>query len=183
MPRRTLALVSMLIVVAGVIGVVAVSSGSDDKRAASAPAAKGFKPKDIKGKWTGTWENNFFGSTGDIIANVKVSGEKMTPIVDFSGNVLGCPDPPSDSVTLKPGDGKNKYNSDGFKVKTKSGAFGDDFQFTYKQKGNKVTASGSSPCADFGFKMTGTLTKTEFNAEVDIDSSPHSTATLKATKD
>ena len=182
MARRTLAMISAMIVTAGVIGVVAVSSGSDDKRAAST-AAKGFKPSDIKGKWTGTWTNNFFGSTGDIIANVKVKGEKMTPIIDFSGNVLGCPDPDEDSVTLKPGSGKNKYNSDGFKVKTESGAFGDDFQFTYKQKGNKVTASGSSPCAGFGFELTGTLTKSEFNAEVDIDSSPHSTATLKATKD
>ena len=182
MRRSYLALISILAVAIGVVGVVAISSGADDKRAASS-AAKGFKPKDIKGKWTGTWENNLFGSTGDIIANVKVSGEKMTPIVDFSGNVLGCPDPKSDSVTLKPGNGKNKYNSDGFKIKAKSGAFGDDFEFTYKQKGGKVTASGSSPCAGFGFTMTGKLTKTEFNAEVEIDSSPKSTATLKATKD
>ena len=182
MRRSHLALISILVIGAGVIGVVAVSSGSGDKRAA-AEAAKGFKPKDIKGKWTGTWTNNLFGSTGDIIANVKVNGEKMTPIVDFSGNVLGCPDPKSDSVTLKPGSGKNKYNSDGFKVKAKSGAFGDDFQFTYKHKGNKVSASGSSPCAGFGFTMEGTLTKTAFNAEVDIDSTPRSTATLKATKD
>jgi hypothetical protein len=182
MRRSHIALISILAVAIGVVGVVAISSGSEDKRAAS-HAAKGFTPKDIKGKWTGTWTNNFFGSTGDIIANVKLKGEKMTPIVDFSGNVLGCPDPDSDSVTLKPGNGKNKYNSDGFKIQQASGAFGDDFTFTYKQKGGKVTASGSSPCEGFGFTMTGTLTKTEFNAEVDIDSSPHSTATLKATKD
>ncbi len=182
MRRSYLALISILVLAVGVAGVVAVSSGSDDKRAAST-AAKGFKPKDIKGKWTGTWENNFFGSTGDIIANVKVNGEKMTPIVDFSGNVLGCPDPDEDSVTLKEGKGKNKWNSDGFKVKDESGAFGDDYEFTYKHKGNKVTASGSSPCNGFKFELTGTLTKTEFNAEVEIDSSPASTATLEATKD
>ena len=182
MPRRTLVLISALVVVAAVIGVVAVSSGSDDKRAAST-AAKGFKPKDIAGKWTGTWENNLFGSTGDIIANVKVKGDKMSPIVDFSGNVLGCADPEEDSVTLKEGKGKNKWNSDGFKVKEESEAFGDDYEFTYKHKGNKVTAKGSSPCSGFGFEMTGKLTKTEFDAEVKIDSSPPSTATLKATKD
>ena len=183
MPRRNLALISVLVVVAGVIGVVAVSSGSDDKRAASASAAKGFKPKDIKGKWTGTWTNNFFGSTGDIIANVKVSGEKMTPIVDFSGNVLGCPDPPQDSITLKEGNGNNKYNKDGFKVKMKSKAFGDDFVFKYNHDNGKVTASGSSPCADFGFEMSGKLTSKKFTAEVDIDSTPNSTASLEATKD
>src|SRR5688500_13887667 len=130
MRRTHLTLVSVLVIALGVVGVVAVSSGSDDKSGASA-AAKGFKPSDIKGKWTGTWENNTFGSTGDIIANVKVKGSKLIPVVDFSGNVLGCPDPKADSVTLKEGNGNNRYNKDGFKVKTKSGAFGDDFQFKY----------------------------------------------------
>jgi hypothetical protein len=183
MPRRSLALVSVLVVVAGVIGVVAVSSGSDDTRAASS-AAKGFTPKDIKGKWTGTWTNNTFGSTGDVISNVKVKGEKMTPITDFSGNVFGCDNPPQGSITLKPGDGKNKYNSDGFKIKAKSPAFGDDFQFTYKQKGNKVTASGSSPCdPSIHFTLTGTLTKTDFDADVNITSTPPSKSTVTATKD
>ena len=175
--------VSVLVVAIGVTGAVAVSSGSDG---GSAPAkrAKGFKPKDIKGKWTGTWTNNFFGSTGDILANIKFKKKsgKLTPIIDFSGDVLGCPDPPADTITLKEGKGKNKWNKKGFKVSQASAAFGSDFTFTYKKKGNAVTASGSSPCNSFGFTMTGTLTKTAFNAEVDISSNPHSTATLTATK-
>ena len=182
MARTRLALISVVVVAVGVVGVVAISSGSDDKQAAST-AAKGFKPKDIKGKWTGTWTNNLFGSTGDITANVKVNGDKFTPLIDFSGNVLGCPDPDEDSVTLKEGKGKNKWNGDGFKVKSASDAFGDDFEFTYKHDGNKVTAKGSSPCEGFGFTMTGKLTKTKFTAEVDIDSTPKSTASLEATKD
>jgi hypothetical protein len=183
MRRRTLALASILVVAVGVVGVVAVSSGSDDKSAAST-AAKGFKPKDIKGKWTGTWKNTTFGSTGDVISNVKVNGEKMTPITDFSGNVFGCDNPPQGSITLKPGNGKNKYNSDGFKIKADSPAFGDDFVFTYKHKGNKVTASGSSPCdPSIEFTLTGTLTKTDFEADVNITSTPASKSTVTATKD
>ncbi len=182
MRRSHLVLISILVIAVGVAGVVAVSSGSDEQPAPE-KRGKGFKPSQIEGKWTGTWVNNFFGSTGDILANVKVKGKKLIPIVDFSGTVLGCPDPPEDSVTLKPGKGKNKYNEDGFKVKTESAAFGDDFVFRYKRDGNKVTASGSSPCQGFTFSMTGTLTKKEFNGEVDINSSPHSTSTLKATKD
>jgi len=182
MRRSHLVAISILVIAVGVVGIVAVSSGSDAKRASS-HAAKGFKPKDIKGKWTGEWTNNTFGSTGDVISNVKVKGDKMTPITDFSGNVFGCDNPPEGSITLKPGNGKNKYNADGFKIKAASPAFGDDFQFTYKQKGNKVTASGSSPCdPSIEFTLTGTLTKTDFEAEVDITSTPHSTSTVTATK-
>ena len=183
MRRSYLALISVLVVAVGVVGVVAVSSGSDDEPAPE-KRAKGFKPKNIKGKWTGTWTNNVFGSTGDILANVKVKRSKFTPLVDFSGNVLGCPDPPADSVKVKEGKGVNKWNKKGFKIQTPSNAFGNNFALTYKQKGNKVTASGTSPCEpSITFTLTGTLTKTNFNAEVDITSNPHSTATLEATKD
>jgi hypothetical protein len=182
MRPRTLALISTVVVLGGVVGVVAVSSGSDSQPAPE-KKAKGFKPKDIKGKWTGTWTNNAFGSTGDILANVTVKGKKFTPLVDFSGNVLGCPDPPSDTVTLKPGKGNNKWSKKGFKIVTPSQAFGADFQLTYKRKGNKVTASGTSPCEpSIKFTLTGILTKVGFDATVDITSSPHSTATLTASK-
>lgn len=177
-------LIATAAVIAGAVGVVAVSSGSGDDGTPE-KRAKGFAPKDIKGKWTGEWENLTFGSKGDILANVKVSGKKLTPIVDFSGNVLGCPDPPEDSVTLKKGNGDNKWNSKGFKVDQASNAFGNDFTFAYKHKNNKATASGSSPCSpQTTFKGDGKLTKKSFSMTVDIDfgSGPGATAELSAKK-
>jgi hypothetical protein len=183
MRRTYLALISAVLAICGAIGIVAVSSAGESDPAPEKRAAE-FKPKDIKGKWTGSWTNNLFGSTGDILANVTVNGKKFTPLVDFSGNVLSCPDPPADSVTVKPKNSNDKWNEDGFKIKDASEAFGDDFKFKFEDKGSKVTASGTSPCdPSITFTMEGTLTKEAFNAEVTITSSPPSTATLSATED
>lgn len=184
MRRRSLALISIAAVIAAAVGVVAVSSGSGGDESPQ-KRANGFKPKDIKGKWTGEWKNLNFGSKGDILANVKVKGDKLIPLVDFSGNVLGCPDPPEDSVTLKKGNGNNKWNSKAFKVKEASNAFGNDFAFSYKHENNKVKASGSSPCdPQTTFTANGKLTKKKFSMTVDISfgQGPGATAELSAKK-
>lgn len=178
------AILAPLIATAATIGVVGVSSGADD-RAAPAAEAKGFSPKSLKGKWTGEWENLDFGSKGDILANVKFKDGKFIPLVDFSGNVLGCPDPPADTFTLKKGKGKNKWNKDGFKVATNTNAFG-NLNFTYKQDGNKVTGSGNSSCdPSTTFKLTGKLTSSKFTGDVDISfgNGPGAKAKLSANKD
>ncbi len=168
------------------VGVVAVS-GADDG-GGKAAATNDFTPKTVKGKWTGEWNNTTFGSTGDIFANVKFKQdtEKFIPLLDFSGQVLGCSDPPSDTVTLKEGDGKNKWDEDGFKVVTDSEAFG-DFKFIYKDAGQKVTASGNSPCnPSTTFTMDGKLTGSKFTGTVDIEfggGQPGATAKLSAEED
>jgi hypothetical protein len=183
---RRFALTILALAAAGAVtvGVVAVS-GADDS-GGKAAAAKGFSPKSLKGKWTGSWENSTFGSKGDILANVKFKTKsgKFTPLIDFSGNVLGCPDPPADSVTLKEGKGANKWNKKGFKVSSDTTAFA-NLVLTYKKKGNSITATGASPCdAGTTFSMTGTLTKTQFSANVAIklSSGQNASATLSAQK-
>lgn len=184
--RWTLTILALATAGAVTVGVVAVSGAEES--GGKAAAADDFTPKPLKGKWTGTWENLDFGSTGDILANVKFknSNEKFTPLVDFSGNVLGCPDPPADSLTLKEGNGKNKWNDDGFKVVTDTQAFG-DLKFTYKDAGHTVTASGNSPCnPSTTFTMTGKLTGSKFSGTVDIDfggGQPGATAKLSAAEE
>ena len=82
--------------------------------------------------------------------------------------MLGCPDPPADSLTLKEGDGKNKWDEDGFKVVTETEAFG-DLKFTFKDGSDKVTASGNSPCdPSTTFTLNGKLTSSKFTGTVDI---------------
>ena len=184
--RWVTAILAPVIAVAATIGVVGISSGADDRAAPTARATE-FSPKSLKDKWTGEWENLDFGSTGDIFANVKFNRttEKFTPLVDFSGDVLGCPDPPADTITLKEGDGRNKWDEDGFKVVTDSEAFG-DFKFVFKDDGDKVTASGNSPCnLSTTFTLTGKLTSSRFTGTVDIEfaNAPGATAKLSAQQD
>ena len=178
-------ILALAIAAAATAGVVAVS-GADDGAAGDGGAKRGgFKPKDIAGKWTGDWKNTTFGSQGDILANVKVNGKKFIPIVDFSGNVLGCADPPEDSVTLKKGNGNNKWNSAGFKVDTSTKAFG-DLSLVYHDSNHKITATGNSPCQpSTTFKMSGKLKSSSFSANVDIDfgGGQGATAKLSAKKD
>jgi hypothetical protein len=177
--KWTLTILSLAAAGAVTVGVVAVSGA--DSGGGKAAAAKDFTPKILKGKWTGEWENLDFGSTGDILANVKFknSTDKFTPLIDFSDNVLGCPDPPADTITLKDGSGKNKWNDNGFKVVTDSEAFG-DFKFTYKDDGHKVTASGNAPCnPSTTFTMDGKLTGSKFSGNVDIEFGDGSGASAK----
>ena len=184
--RWTLTILALATAGAVTIGVVAVS-GATDSGGKAAAANDDFTPKDLKGKWTGEWNNTTFGSAGDILANLKFkcATEKFTPLVDFSGNVLGCPDPPADSVTLKEGNGKNKWDEDGFKVVTDTEAFG-DLTFKYKDAGHSVTASGNSPCdPSTTFTMDGKLTGSKFSGTVDIKfgDGTGATATLGAKED
>jgi hypothetical protein len=184
----TLAVMALLVVGAATIGAVAVSGADDgDGGKAAATKAKDFTPKILKGKWTGEWENTTFGSTGDILANVKFKKAtgKFTPLIDFSGNVFGCEDPPSDSFTIKEDKSKNKWTDNGFKVNTESDAFG-DFKFTYKDATGKVTASGTSPCnPDLTFTMEGELTSSSFTgtADINLGNGQSATSTLSANED
>lgn len=174
MGRRRLVLTTTVgLVVAGVCtaGIVAASSstsgGGGDRSAALAAA---FSPKSLAGKWTGTWTNRTFGSTGAIRANVRFRNGRFVPRVDFGGNVLGCPDPPAETVTLTKGSGADKWNARGFKVDEQTQAFG-ELKITYKHRGKSFTGSGGKPpCRpdEVTFTLKGKLTSTRFTATVTI---------------
>jgi hypothetical protein len=129
----------------------------------------GFTPAKIAGKWTGTWKNNTFGSTGDVRADVSYSGGKLMAVVDFGGNVFGCSDPGPETFTAPKGSADTSWSSSGFKVKANSPAFG-DMSFTYTYKTKAVEATGSNACQPgLSWKLNGKLDAKTFSATVDIN--------------
>jgi hypothetical protein len=156
-----------LVALGGTVGIVAASSSDPD--AARTPHA-GFSPKMLKGKWTGKWVNETFGSSGKIQANVKVRGTKMIPMVNFSGNVFGCTDPDAGKLTLKKGKGPNRWNGKGFKISKDTPNFG-QLDLVYKHGKGTITGEGEKPpCSpDISYTVDGTLTKKRLKADVEID--------------
>lgn len=157
----------------GVVAVQVLATPSGD------PAA-GFKPGSLTGKWSGSWKNTTFGSTGSIRANVRLKDGKLKPTIQFGGNVFGCSDPAPAIFSLSKGSGNNQYNSSGFKVKQTTQAFG-ALTGTYKHSSNGVTASGRAvPCrAGLTWKLTGKLTSSKFTGTVKIDLGDGQKATAK----
>jgi hypothetical protein len=58
----------------------------------------------VAGRYTGTWNNTTFGSSGPITLDVKV--DRAAGTVSFTltlgGNVFGAPAPPPETYTIKP---------------------------------------------------------------------------------
>lgn len=171
MRRKWMLMVTLgvLVVLAGAVGIVAVSAEPDDEQA-TVRRASGFKPDSLEGKWTGDWKNTTFGSEGSIRANVKVKGEKFIPLVDFGGFVFGCADPDPEKVTLKKGSGKNTWDKKGFKVNKDTEAFG-QLEITYKHSNNSFEGEGKKPpCnTDISYTLDGKLTEKKFSADVNIN--------------
>ena len=188
MSRRTrffLAVVATLAVGALAASLVIASGGSGG--ATSSKAAKGFTPAKVAGKWTGTWENTKFGSTGEIRVNVKPkSGNKLLFLADFGGLVFGCSDPPAVAVTVPKGKkGPNRWDSSGFRFANKpTQAFG-SLSLTYNYRTKSLKGSGSGPpCRpEITYTVEGTLKPAAFSGKVNIDLGTENAITvLSATK-
>ena len=183
--RRFLAAISTaLILGAAAAALVAADPGGNE--ASTSKKAKGFTPAKIAGKWTGTWENTKFGSTGEIRVSVKPkAGNKLLFIADYGGLVFGCTDPPAVSVTVpKATKGANRWDSSGFRFSNKpTQAFG-SLSITYNYKTKKLTGSGSGPPCRPEIKYTieeGKLTPSKFEATANIDLGGGVTAKSKNT--
>lgn len=157
-----------LVALAGTVGIVAASSNSGADRVAT--AGGGFKPGMLKGKWTGKWENTTFGSEGNIQANVTVKGTKMISMVNFSGFVFGCNDPDAGKLTLKKGNGANRWNRRGFNVSRDTPNFG-QLDLVYKHRKGTISGEGEEPPCNrnISYTLDGTLTKKNLQADVEID--------------
>lgn len=180
--NRLLALIATVAVGAAATGVVASSSSSSSppERPAAAPAAAGFTPKSIAGKWSGKWTNVTFGSTGPIRANVRATGKKLVAMVDFGGNVFGCPDPAAEAVSLPKGRGANRWSSSGFRVKKPTKAFG-ALDLVYNHSRKSFKGSGKNPPCSPGVSWTlaGKLTAKALSATVQISLPGGAKATAK----
>ncbi|MDQ2983288.1 MAG: hypothetical protein M3R70_05105 [Actinomycetota bacterium] len=157
--RLWLALIALL------TGLVAVPLGLS--------AAAPFTPRAVAGKWTGTWTNVTFKSTGPAFINATVVGKgaraKLRYRSDFGGNVFGCADPPAEGATLPRGRGVNHWNARGFSIKGHTKAFG-DVNVVYRHKGRTFTGGGGNPPCNAGltWRITGKFTGKKFQASVNI---------------
>ena len=153
--RKMISIVAL--VVAGAMAASAAFGDSDD-----------FKPKSLKGDWTGQWRNLASGAEGEIVAKVKVHAGNLITTVDFSGDPLGCGDPPPGKATLEKGTGNNTWNAAGFKVDEPTAGFG-DLILAYRADRRKITALGNPPCKPSTiFRLTGKLKDSTMSATVDI---------------
>ncbi len=135
-------------------------------------SASTFSPKQFVGKYSGSWTNTTFGSTGSLSLVVKYSSrtEKLTMTLDFGGEVFGCTDPAADKATLRKGTGTNRWNSKGFNVSRTSTGLGKG-TLKFKRSTSALTGSGADPECKAGLKwaLTGTkLTKSSLNGTVNI---------------
>src|SRR5215510_5527873 len=84
---------------------------------AAALAHGDFAPKKQKGAWSGTWNNDTFGSGGTASVNVKApKNKKLVITTDLGGNIYGCADPGPIKFTLTKGRGANRWTKKGWHV-------------------------------------------------------------------
>lgn len=162
--------------------IVVASDGSGGSASASAKTKKaGFTPAKIAGKWTGTWQNTTFGSTGDLRVNVQSKPKnKLLFLIDFGGLVFGCNDPAAVSVTVpKAKKAPNRWDASGFRfANTPTEAFG-SLSVYYNFKSKAFTASGSGPTCrpELKYSIEATLRPAGFSGNVNIDLGGGTTAT------
>lgn len=151
-PRTRNLLVALLVLALVGSTVVAVSGATSDpsqsvtaKKKKKKKKKKGFTPKTLAGKWTGTWTNTTSANTGALRADIASigGGKQMQITLDFGGIVFACSDPAPESITLSKGNGDNRWNSKGFHVKTTSDLLG-ALDITYTLKDKVLKGSGIS---------------------------------------
>lgn len=151
--------------VLGMVGAGVVATASSGVGASGKKSV--FKPKKYTGKWSGKWTNKTFSTKGAASMSLKLKGKTMIGVFDLGGNAFGCPDPDPRKVKLKKGKGANSWSKKGFKVRY-SNAQG-PVRLTYKQKSQKLTGSGVSPCAAaIAYTFKGKMTTKKATADVDI---------------
>src|SRR4051794_22163601 len=138
----------------------------------TASAAAPFTPATLAGKWSGTWKNETFGSTGpaSITAKSLAGNSKLLFTADFGGNVFGCADPPAESTKpLTKGTGANHWGPTGFVIKGGSKDFG-ALTLTYKSATGALTGSGANPACSAGLSWTiaGKFAGKSFTGKVQI---------------
>jgi hypothetical protein len=150
----------LALVGAGVVATASTEVGASGKKSV-------FKPKKYAGKWSGKWTNKTFSSKGAASMNLKLKGKTMIGVFDLGGNAFGCPDPDPRKVKLKKGKGANSWSKKGFKVRYSNDQ--GPVSLTYKQKSQKLTGSGVSPCtAAIAYSFKGKMTTKKATADVDI---------------
>ncbi len=140
--------------------------------AGSATAAAPFSPTTLAGKWTGTWKNETFGSTGPatITAKSLAKNTKLLFSVNFGGSVFGCASVPPESTTPLPkGAGANHWSATGFAIKGASKDFG-ALTLTYKSATGALTGNGSNPpcAAGLSWSIVGKFKGKTFAGKVNI---------------
>ena len=113
----------------------------------------------IAGRYTGTWNNTTFGSSGPITLEVKV--DRAAGTVSFTltlgGNVFGAPAPPPETYTIKP----DAAQLSQLTYTGRSAIFGDvtaTATMTGTQGTFKMLATNVPNPRIGGFEATGTVT-------------------------
>ncbi len=129
-----------------------------------------FGPKTLAGKWTGTWTNTTFGSTGPASIVAKATTKTLAFTADFGGNVFGCPDPdPESAKPLTKGKGPNRWSAAGFAIHASSKALG-ELKLTYTHANRTLRGGGQNPACAVNLKWTvlGKFTAKTFAGTVNI---------------
>ncbi len=132
----------------GAAGAGLSTAGPSGDAATSKKKAKKFVPKQFKGKWSGTWNNLTFDTTGKASMTLGLKGSRKKPVISvvfrLGGSAFGCPSPPPRKVKMRKGKGKNRWNNGGFKAsyqqRPRSGLG------HLQARKSKISATGTSPC-------------------------------------
>jgi hypothetical protein len=142
-----------------------------------------FTPAAVAGRWTGTWHNVTFGSTGSASmtvtsvpvppkkvkykVKVRVKGKlrtktktrlvaqppKLQFVADFGGNVFGCADPPPGGTTITRGTGLNHWDANGFQISATGPTLGTT-ELTYDHAARTLKGGGMNPACAGGLTWT-----------------------------
>jgi hypothetical protein len=110
----------------------------------------------LEGRYSGTWNNTTFGTSGPVTADVKVDRTSGTVSLTLTlgGNVFGAPPPPQETFTIKPDPAQSTFTG-------RSATFGDvtasfalaGTQGTFNMKGGNVPNPRVA-----GFEASATIT-------------------------
>ncbi len=145
------------ILLAAVVAALLAGAGSTSLSAAtpagdaglSKKKAKKFVPKKFKGKWSGTWDNLTFDTSGPASIRLNVKGSKKKPVMTgtfrLGGAAFGCESIDPRPVKMKKGKGKNRWNNGGFKAAWNNGQ--GQVKIIYNHRKGRISGTGFSPCA------------------------------------
>ncbi len=152
--------------VAALVIVAALAAVAPGAHAASTP----FTPSTLAGKWSGTWTNLTFNTSGEAsIVATSPGNTRLNFTVDFGGKVFGCDDPPASSDGIPKGTGPNTWDDAGFRLEYSSEAFGSS-SLVYDDVAKTLKGSGTNPTCLNGLKWTldGTFNGESFTGSISI---------------